>query len=115
MPNQNPSLSALYQSLCSQQDLLSAAIQKTTDQKTADALSTENYEIMHRIVLTQNLLFAADSPALQADLQNIQTAAGQLKNTLANFQQAADVVNGVTQYLVLVDQALDLAKTLAAA
>jgi hypothetical protein len=70
---------------------------------------------MHRIVLTQNLLFQSDSSELQANVKAVQTAAGQLQNTIANIQEAADVVNGVTQYLTLVDQAIDLAKTLAAA
>jgi flagellar motor protein MotB len=115
MANQNPTLAALYQSLCSQQDALSAALQKTSDPNLADTLSTENYEIMHRIVLTQNLLFQSDSSELQADVKGVQIAASQLQNTIANIQKAADVVNGVTQYLTLVDEAIDLAKTLAAA
>jgi hypothetical protein len=114
MATQNPTLVALYKSLCSQQDSLSAAIQKTTDSNVADALSTENCEIMHRIVLTQNLLFQSDSAELQADVKAVQTAAGQLQNTITNIQKASDVVNGVTQYLALVDEAIDLAKTLAA-
>jgi hypothetical protein len=110
---QNTTLAALYQSLCAQQDIISAAIQKATDPNIADALSTENYEVMHRIVLTQALLFQSDSPALQAGVKAATNAAEQLQAAINNIQSVSNVVNSVSQYLGLVDEAIDLAKTLA--
>ena len=110
---QNKDILALYNSLSAQQAALSAAIQKTTDPNVADALSTESYEIMHRIVLAQNLLFQSDSTALQQSVTAVTNASGQLQTAITNIQKVSDVVNAVSSYLTLVDQAIDLAKTLA--
>lgn len=110
---QNTNIVDLYKSLCAQQDALSVKIQNETDPKLADAYSTENYEIMHRIVLTQSLLFQSDSAALQKSVQAVKTADGQLQSGLAKIKTAVDVVNAVSGYLSYVDQAIDLAKTLA--
>ncbi|HEV2693869.1 MAG TPA: hypothetical protein VG347_13330 [Verrucomicrobiae bacterium] len=111
--SQNQTLVTLYKSLCAQQDALSSAIQKATDANVADAISTENYEVMHRIVLVQNLLFQADSPELQASVKAVKDASGQLESAIANIQRVTDFINGVSSYLELVDKAIDLAKTLA--
>ena len=110
---QNQTLIALYKSLCAQQDALSSAIQKATDPNLADALSTENYEVMHRLVLVQNLLFQSDSTELQQSVKAVTAASGQLQTAISNIQKVSDVVNGVSSYLALVDKAIDLAKTLA--
>lgn len=115
MPNtQNPTIAALYNSLCTQQAALSAAIQKATDPKLADAISTENFEIMHRIVVTQNLLFQQDSSALQQSVRAVTDASPQLQTAIKNIQTVTDVVNDVSCYLTLVDEAIDLAKIMAA-
>jgi hypothetical protein len=115
MATQNQTLITLYKLLCSQQDAISTAIQKATDPNVADTLSTENYEIMHRIVLVQNLLFQADSPQLQANVKAVTNSAAQLQNAIANINSVSGIVNDVSNYLGLVDEAIDLAKTVAAA
>ena len=115
MATQNQSIVTLYKSLCAQQDSVSAKIQTTTDPKILDALSGENHEIMHRLVMAQNLLFQADSAQLKDNVKDVVTAAGQLQAGLAQIQSVTDVVNCVTQYLTAVDEAIDLAKTLVAA
>jgi hypothetical protein len=109
----NKSILALYNSLSAQQAALSAAIQKATDPNVADALSTESYEILHRIVLAQNLLFQSDSAALQQSVTAVTNASGQLQSTITNIQNVSNVIGAVSSYLGLVDQAIDLAKTLA--
>ena|ERR1700733_12050631 len=111
-PVQNPSILALYQSLCAQQDLLSNQLGNCTDAGLAGTLSNENFEIMHRIVLAQNLLFQSDSAALQASVAQVSTAANDLKTAIGKIQKAADVVTAVSTYLTYVDQAIDLAKTM---
>ena len=68
---------------------------------------------MHRIVLAQNLLFQSDSSELQQSVKAVTGAAGQLQNAIKGVQKVADIVNGVSGYLLLVDKAIDLAKTLA--
>ena len=115
MPEQNPDIQALYNSLCDQQDALSAEIQQTTDPKLAGAISTEIQEIAHRIILTQNLLFLADSPKLQDPVDNVKSASDKLSTAIDNIKDVTDVINAVSTYLADVDQAIDLAKTLGAA
>jgi hypothetical protein len=113
MADQNPTLVTLYQSLCAQQDAISKAIQDATDPTLATTLSTENFEIMHRIVLVQNLLFQSDSAELRKGVKAVTKAAGQLQEALEDISSASDIVNNVSQFLGLVDEAIDLAKTLA--
>jgi|SRR5690348_16708338 len=113
MANQNQTILAIYNSLCDQQDALSAAIQTTTDPQLAVTISTEIDEIAHRIVLTQNLLFKQDSPQLTASVNDIKTASQSLTTAIAQIQNTIAFVNSVTSYLTYVDQAIDLAKTLA--
>ena len=115
MPDQNADILALYNSLCDQQDALSEEIQNTTDPKLAGAISTEIQEIAHRIILTQNLLFLADSPQLTGPIDKVKTASEDLTTTIGQITEATDVINAVSTYLADVDQAIDLAKTLAAA
>ena len=115
MPNQNPDILAIYNSLCAQQDALSAAIQVTTDPKVAATISTEIQEVAHRIILTQNLLFLEDAPALSAIVANVNTASQKLTTAIGQIQQVTAFINSVSTYLSYVDQAIDLAKTLAAA
>ena len=111
--NQNQTIVTLYQSLCDQQNALSAAIQSTTDPNLADALSTENYEVMHRIVLAQNLLLQSDSAALQKCVKAVSDASAQLQTSIAQVTNATSIIKSVSSYLALVDKAIDLAKTLA--
>jgi flagellar motor protein MotB len=114
MPNtQNASIVAIYQSLNAQQDALSEAIQKTTDPQLADAISTESSEVLHRIILTQNLLFQSDSAELQKNASAVTNASGRLQSAILAVDNVSNLVNGVSTYLALVDKAIDLAKTLA--
>ena len=115
MPNQNQDIVAIYNSLCDQQDALSAAIQATTDPNLANVISTEITEVAHRIILTQNLLFKADSAKLTAAVNGVSQASDKLTTAIAGINKATALIKAVSTYLTLVDQAIDLAKTLAAA
>lgn len=114
MASQNQSIKALYQSLCAQQDALTTALQKCKDPDLADAISTENHELMHRIVLAQNLLFEDDSTALRQSVQAVTAASGTTQAAIDSMKKATDVINAVSGYLTLVDKAIDLAKVVAA-
>lgn len=115
MATQNQSLITIYNSLCDQQDALSTAIQQTTNQQQAIAISTEIQEIAHRIILVQNLMFAADSTELASMAVSVQAASKNLTQAITQIGQAAGFLSSVSNYLNDVDQAIDLAKTLAAA
>lgn len=115
MANQNPDILALYQSLCAQQDALSAAIQNATDQKTATTISTEITEVSHRMILAQNLLFQSDNDQLAALVKSVGAASKNLTTAIGQIQNVTGFLNSMNAYLACVDEAIDLAKTLAAA
>lgn len=115
MPNQNPNILSIYNSLCAQQDALSAAIQATTNPKLAAIISTEIQEIAHRIILTQNLLFVSDAPQLATQSDAVKASSKALSTAIGQIEKTTDFLNSVAGYLSDVDQAIDLAKTLAAA
>jgi len=115
MGSQNPALVTIYNTLCDQQDALSAAIQQTTNPKLAATISAEIQEIAHRIILVQNLMFLANSAQLTGMVNNIQTTSNNLTTAIGQIGQVAGFLNSVSAYLADVDQAIDLAKTLAAA
>jgi hypothetical protein len=115
MPNQNPNILAIYNSLCAQQDALSDAIQGTTDPKMAATIATEIQEVAHRIILAQNLLFVADAPQLNNAVNNVKSTSQNLTTAISQITQVTGFLNSVSAYLSDVDQAIDLAKTIAAA
>lgn len=113
MPEQNPDIASLYQSLCDHQDALYAQIQATTDQSQAAAIATEIQEVAHRIALTQNLLFLADAPKVKAAVAGVETAAKDLDQAIGQIGKTADFLTSMTAYLKCVDEAIDLAKAVA--
>lgn len=115
MANQNPDVVALYKSLCAQQDALSTAIQNTTDPKLAATIATEIQEVAHRILLAQNLLFVTGSVALTSLVSGVKGASDQLTVATSQIQKTAGFLSSMSSYLTTVDQAIDLAKSLAVA
>lgn len=111
---QNATILTLYKTLRDQQNALMDEIQNTTDPDVADTLSTEISELLHRIVLTQNLLFQADSAALRKSVKSVQTASVKLQSALNSANKAADIVNAMSAFLTCVDGAIDIAKKIAA-
>jgi hypothetical protein len=113
---QNSDLVGIYQTLCDQQDDLSAEIQKpATTQAQAQAISTEIQEIAHRIILVQNLLFTEDSGKLSALVPVITAASTDLTTAIGQIQNVNNFLATVSSFLSDVDDAIDLAKTIAAA
>jgi hypothetical protein len=91
---------------------LSAALSNATDPKIAKRLLLEMQEVTHRVDVSQNLMFAAETKELQDYLPNIQSAGTALQKSLDQIGQVANVISATTKFLNVVDQALDLAKTL---
>ena len=115
MANQNQTIVDIYNSLCDQQDALSAKIQTITDPKVAAIISTQITEIAHRIMLTQNLLFAADNQQITDAANNIANSSKTLTTAIGQIQQVTGFLNAVSGYLTDVDQVIDLATKLVAA
>jgi hypothetical protein len=110
----NPDLNALHDSLIAANQQLSASLDTITDPKLAQSVVTEMREIVHRIDLVQSLLFTAASARIAGAVSDVQSANAKLTASLATIQSITTLVTTVTDFLTLVDKAIDLAKTVAA-
>ena len=111
----NPDLQQLHDLLLAQHQALYDKLDDVTDPGTAQAIVTEMSEILHRIDLVQGLLFRQTTSALKKSLQKVEDADSELTEAIKSAETATDFIKGVSSYLGVVDQAIDLAKTLAAA
>ena len=109
----NKNLKEIHDLLVAQVNSLSDSIDKTSDLTVAKQLLLEMQEVVHRVNMTQNLLFTKASAAIEACLPQIRSADSTLKQSITSIQNVAKVVNQVTELLKYVDQAIDLAKSLA--
>lgn len=111
----NEDLQALHDTLLAQHQALHDKLGQITDLALARTIVTEMQEILHRIDLVQGLLFTQTTEKLKNSLKKVEGADAQLTAALASAQNAAAIVAGVSKFLTVVDQAIDLAKTLAVA
>ena len=108
----NQDLLQLHAQLLAQHQALYEKLDEATDATGARTIVTEMQEILHRIDLVQGLLFRETTGALQSSLQKVDAADTELTDVLNSVSAATNIVAGVSQYLAVVDQAIDLAKTL---
>ena len=108
----NEDLLQLHAQLLAQHQALYEKLDEATDAADARTIVTEMQEILHRIDLVQGLLFRETTDALRSSLQKVDAADTELTEALSSVSAAADIVAGVSRYLAVVDQAIDLAKTL---
>jgi hypothetical protein len=109
----NETLKTTHDLLIADVEALSKAIHGTQDMKVAEQLLLEMHEVVHRVDLIQNLLFTQGSAELDAYLPSIRGADNSLRASIRSLKDAADVITKTTELLKYVDQAVDLAKTLA--
>jgi hypothetical protein len=109
----NPTLQQIHGLLLAQQNALTKTLDGTTDVDKAKAIVMEMQEILHRIDLIQNLLFTQTSQKLRASLPEITKADAALTQSLQSIENAASFLSATSSFLASVDQAIDLAKTLA--
>ena len=108
----NQDLLQLHGQLLDQHQALYQKLDDVSDPATANTIITEMREILHRIDLVQSLLFRQSTSALRDSLQMVDAADSALTETLDSVTSAADIITGISKYLAVVDQAIDLAKTL---
>ena len=108
----NKTINQIHNLLVSQVASLSNALSNTTDPGKAKQLLLEMQEVVHRVDVSQNLLFANTSKDLEDCLPGIRAANTTLQNSVRQIGQVATIIDDTVHLLKLVDQALDLAKTL---
>lgn len=111
----NKTLQEIHDMLLDQHNVLSKQLGRTVDPDTADKILTEMQEILHRIDIVQRLLFRQTSALLDSTLPKIQAANNDLTKAIQSIGKVADFLTSVSNFLKFVDEAIDIAKTLAVA
>ena len=109
----NDNLKSLHDTLIAQHQALYKQLDDVTEVDLARTIVTEMQEILHRVDVVQGLLFRETTNSLKKSLKKVDDADRQLTQALDSAETAADIIGGVSQFLIVVDQAIDLAKTLA--
>jgi uncharacterized protein (DUF885 family) len=109
----NETLKEIHDLLVAQVNNISKAIDQADDNNVAKQLLMEMDELVHRINLIQNLLFTQASAQLDNYSKSIKDANEELTKAIKSIKTVADVIAKTTEVLKYVDQAIDLAKTLA--
>jgi hypothetical protein len=109
----NDTVKQIHDLLVDQIDKLSTEMDTNTDPAVSKKLLMEMDEMTHRLNIAQNLMFAGTSKTLEGYLTQIKAANDALAKSLKQIQNVAQFMNDATEFLKYVDQALDLAKTLA--
>jgi hypothetical protein len=109
----NLTLQQIHSMLLAQQNALSQALDETNDPARAKTIVMEMQEVLHRIDLVQNLLFTESSKKLEGTLSGINKANKALSASIKGIDDLAGFLNSVSNFLKAVDQAVDIAKTLA--
>jgi hypothetical protein len=114
MPQNNPSLTDLMTLLRKRHmDLLEKQLPATEDHKTRDAILTEAREVLHRILILQNLMFVEVGKKLSDAVNAVRAADEKLKDELEQIANLKAFINAFTKFLGFVDKALDVAKVIA--
>ncbi len=109
----NREIQRIHQLLLAQHSALAAKLGEEQDPDKAGAILAEMRETLHRIDLVQGLLFRETSQALQRKVEKIQQASDALTRSLGSIRNIGEFIKSVTTFLRYVDEAIDLAKTLA--
>jgi hypothetical protein len=112
LPAKNDDMETIQAEAIKRFNQLQSILDDTTDYDLAQSVVMEMQEVNHRITLAGSLLFAAQSQALAAKADLVSSASRKAQRDLRDFANAKDVMDAITGFLGVVDQAIDLAKTL---
>ena len=110
MPNQNESMRDLQNTLLRQFKKLHDSLDDVTDADRADAIVREMQEVNHRIAMAGSLLFAAQAQELDGKVAEVGKATRKVNAAVADLKNLQAFLDAMTEFLGLVDEAIDLAK-----
>jgi hypothetical protein len=108
----NQSLDQLHGYLIALNAQLNGRLDTTTDPQLAQRIITEMREVVHRIDLVQSVLFTRASDEVSAAVAKVAVADNSLVGSLKTISDVTNMVKTVSSFLTLVDDAIDLAKTI---
>src|SRR5262249_23316549 len=112
IPGANQDLGRLHDILVARHKQLGDSLNTITDADLAQAVLTEMGEVLHRIDGVQRLLFKAASQKISEKVALVDAANADLVRSLQTIDNITKLVKTVSDFLTLVDAAIDLAKTL---
>ena len=112
MARRNEEIRTLIAELARRAKQLQLALDGARSHEDALALVRELQEVNHRLTIAGSLLFAAQSKELAAKVAIVKTASSRAAKSLRAIENARDAMRALTEFLSLVDEALDLAKAL---
>ena len=110
MSDQNPAIATLHRTLLDLLDTLTAKQEAATDPATIQALSQQMREVSFRLTSAQQALFAQQTAAIGAAVDQVDRAKAEVDKAVARIEQINKVVETITSFLGLVDKALSLAR-----
>jgi hypothetical protein len=111
----NETLADLQDKLVRLHRKLRDQLAQTEDAAQRQALLNEMVEVTHRVQLVGGLLFASEAAALDDKVKEISAAAKKVNAAIAQIKELKTFLDTVSDFLGLVDEAIDLAKGLAIA
>ena len=108
----NETLADLQDKLVLLHRKLRAQLAETEDPIQRQLIVNEMFEVTHRVQLVGALLFAAESAELDAKVREISAATKKVNKAIAQIKKLQAFLDTLTDFLGLVDEAIDLAKGL---
>jgi len=102
----------LQSTLLRQFKKLHDSLDDVSDADRADAIVREMQEVNHRIAMAGGLLFAAQASELDEKVADVSKAIRKVNAAIADVKNLQAFLDAMTEFLGLVDEAIDLAKTL---
>jgi hypothetical protein len=112
MADQNDSMRNLQSTLMGVLKQLHDSLDNVTDPDRAQAIVREMQEVNHRIALVGSLLFAAQARELDDKVAEVRKGTRAVNAAIANLKNFTEFLGAMSDFLGLVDQAIDLAKML---
>ncbi len=112
MPTQNDSMRELQSTLMRVLEKLHDSLDNITDADRAQAIVREMQEVNHRVALVGGLLFATEAKELDNKVAEVRKATTKVNGAIADFKNLQAALGAISDFLGLVDQAIDLAKLL---
>lgn len=110
----NETLADLQDKLVRLHGKLRDQLAQTDDPAQRQALMNEMTEVTHRVQLVGSLLFAADAATLDEKVKEVSGATAKINKAVAQIKELQSFLDTMSDFLGLVDEAIDIAKGLAA-
>ena|SRR2546425_6273807 len=111
----NESLRELQKLLAGRVQQLSKTLDDVTKPEEAEAILREMQEFNHRVTIVGQLLFREESEDLDELIEKVRKAKSKVDSAIAEIEELRSSLDVICDFLALVDEAVDLAKSLAVA